>query len=38
MNDKRKLLLQKLAALGGLLLLIVIFSFTSDSFFPSTIL
>ena len=33
MNDKRKLLLQKLAALGGLLLLIVIFSFTSDSFF-----
>ncbi|TKI04089.1 ABC transporter permease [Martelella alba] len=33
MNDKRKLLLQKLAALGGLFLLIIIFSFTSDSFF-----
>ena len=33
MNDKRKLLLQKLTALGGLLLLIIIFSFTSDSFF-----
>ncbi|EAV1661749.1 ABC transporter permease [Klebsiella variicola] len=33
MNEKRKALLQKLAALGGLILLIIIFSFTSDSFF-----
>ncbi len=32
MNEKRKALLQKLAALGGLILLIIIFSFTSDSF------
>ena len=33
MNDQRKALLQKLAALGGLIILIVIFSLTSDSFF-----
>lgn len=33
MNEKQKLMLQKLAALGGLVLLIIIFSITSDSFF-----
>jgi len=33
MNEKKRALLQKLAALGGLILLVIIFSFTSDSFF-----
>ncbi|OAT52923.1 ABC transporter permease [Providencia heimbachae] len=33
MNNSKKELLQKLAALGGLVILIIIFSFTSDNFF-----